>query len=89
MAFFVTAILSLMTKFVKYLMIVLVLGCGLAACEPNEAENAAQNAGQAVDDAAENAGEAVDNAADSAGEAVDDAVEDTRDAAEDATDTSN
>lgn len=75
-----------MTNFVKYLMVALVLGFGLAACEPNEAENAAENAGQAVENAAENTGEAVDDAADNAGEAVNEVGEDTQDAAEDATD---
>lgn len=64
-----------MKNLVKYLMIAVVLGFGLAACEPNEAENAAQDAGAAVEGAAEDAGETLDNAA-----------EETEDAAEDATD---
>ncbi len=84
--FFAPATLDVMTNFVKYLMVAVVLSFGLAACEPNEAENAGENAGQAVENAAEDTGEAVDEAADNAGEAVNEAAEDTEDAAEDATD---
>lgn len=68
-----------MTNFVKYLMIALILGFGLAACEPNEAEDAAGDAGAAVEETAEDAGAAVEEGAENAGEAVDDAAEDATD----------
>ncbi len=71
-----------MKNAMKYLMIAVVLGFGLAACNPNEGDNAAENAGQAV----ENAGDAVGDAANDAGDAVSDAADDTQDAAQDATD---
>ncbi len=69
-----------MTNFVKYLMVALVLGFGLAACEPNEADNAAENAGQAVENAAEDTSDAVGDAVDNTGDAVDDAADETQDA---------
>ena len=75
-----------MKNLMKYLMIVAILGFGLAACNPNETDNAAEDAGQAVENAADNVGDAVGDAADNAGDAVGDAADDTQDAAQDATD---
>ncbi len=75
-----------MKNAMKYLMIVAVLGFGLAACNPNQADNAVDNAGNAVGNAVENAGEAVNNAVDNTGNAVDNAADQTQDAAQDATD---
>lgn len=92
--FSAAATLNLMKNLLKYLMIALVLGFGLAACEPNEGaaedagaavEGAAEDAGTAVEGATEDAGEALDNAADTTEDAASDAVEET----EDATDTEN
>lgn len=71
-----------MKNLVKYLMIALVLSFGLAACEPEEAENAVEDAGAAVEGAAEDTGEALDDAAEDTEDAAGDAV----DEAEDATD---
>ncbi len=56
----------------KYLMIAAVLGFGLAACEPNEADDAASDAGATVEDA----GDTVQDAADDAGDAVQGAADD-------------
>ncbi len=75
-----------MKNFTKYLMIAAVLGFGLAACEPNEADDAASDAGAAVQETVEDAGTAVEGAAEDAGDAVSGAADDAQDAAEDATD---
>lgn len=80
------ATLKGMKNAMKYLMIAAVLGFGLVACEPNEADNAVENAGDAVGNAVENTGEAVNDAVDNTGEAVNDAGDATQDAAQDATD---
>lgn len=54
----------------------LILACGtIAGCE-GDAEDAAQDAGDAIEDTAEDAGEAVDDAADEVDDAVDDVIED-------------
>ncbi len=63
----------------KYLMIALVLGFGLAACEPEEAENAVEDAGTAVEGAAEDTGEALDGAAEGAEDTATDAVDEVED----------
>ena len=75
-----------MNNLLRTLMVLLLLGFGLVACEPNEAENAAESAGQAVEDAVQGTGEALENAADNVGDAAEDAAQETEDAAEDATD---
>lgn len=75
-----------MKNFLKYIMIASVLAFGLAACDPNEADDAASDAGAAVQDTVEDAGDAVQGAADDAGDAVQGAADDTQDAAGDATD---
>lgn len=75
-----------MKNLMKYLMIAAVLGFGLAACEPNEADDAASDAGAAVEETVEDAGAAVEDAAENTGEAVEGAADDAQNAAEDATD---
>ena len=64
-----------MKNLMKYLMIASVLTIGLAACEPNEAEDAASDAGAAVEESVEDAGAAVEGAAEDAGEAAEDATD--------------
>ncbi len=78
-SFFGIATLKAMKNLTKYLLIVLVLGFGLAACEPNEAEDAVEDAGAAVEDTVEDAGSAVEGAAEDAGDATEDAAEDATD----------
>ena len=73
-----------MKNVMKHLMIMLALGFGLAACNPNETDNAVENAGQAAGNAVENAGDAAGNAAENAGEAINNAAENTQDAAQNA-----
>jgi len=73
------ATLKGMKNLAKYLMIALVLGFGLAACEPNEAENAVEDTGAAVEGAAEDAGETLDDAAEGTEDAASDAVEEVED----------
>jgi hypothetical protein len=69
-----------MKNLTKYLMIALLLGFGLVACEPNEAENTVEDAGAAVEGAAEDTGEALNDAAEGTEDAADEAVEETEDA---------
>ncbi len=64
-----------MKNLMKYLMIASVLTFGLAACEPNEADDAASDAGAAVEETVEDAGAAVEDAAEDTGEAVEGATD--------------
>ncbi len=79
LSFFGVATLKAMKNLTKYLMIVLVLGFGLAACEPNETEDAVEDAGTAVEDTVEDAGSTLEGAAEDAGDATEDAAEDATD----------
>jgi predicted small secreted protein len=64
------AILESMKSLVKYLMIALVLGFGLAACEPEagagEDAGVVEDTGAAVEGAAEETGEALEDTGDAA-----------------------